>query len=158
MDPITPCLWFDGNAEEAAEFYVGLFPDSRIDVVTSAPADYPSGKAGDVLVIYFTLAGRSFMALNGGPGFPFTQAVSLSIDCADQAEVDRFWQALSAHPEAEACGWVRDRFGLSWQIIPRMLPRLLADPDRALARRAMEAMMDMKKIDLAALEAAAKAG
>lgn len=156
MDRISICLWFDGNAQQAAEFYTGLFPDSRIDEVTRSPADYPAGKTGDVLTVAFTLAGRSFLGLNGGPEFSFTEAVSLSTDCADQAEVDRYWQALSAHPESEACGWVKDRFGLSWQIVPRVLPRLLADPDRNKARRVMEAMMRMKKIDIAALEAAAK--
>lgn len=155
MDKITTCLWFDGKAKEAATFYTALFPDSRIDQVTHSPSDYPAGKEGDVLLVEFTLGGRSFLALNGGPGSPFTQAISLSIDCEDQAEVDRYWNALSAHPENEQCGWVKDRFGLSWQVVPCALPKLLADPDRAKARRAMQAMMTMKKIDVAAVKKAA---
>ncbi|HEX2066038.1 MAG TPA: VOC family protein [Candidatus Thermoplasmatota archaeon] len=154
---ITPCLWFDGQAEEAARFYTSLFPDSRIDKVVRAPADYPSGKKGDVLVVDFILMGQRFSALNGGPYFKFNEAVSFTIPCADQAEVDRYWKALSAMPEAEQCGWVKDRFGLSWQIIPTRLHQLLADPDRAKAGRVMEAMMEMKKLDVAALERAAKA-
>ena len=155
MDKISTFLWFDGQAEQAATFYTSLFPDSRIDGITRAPADYPSGKRGDVLTVEFTLAGRSFHALNGGPQFKFTEAISLSIDCADQAEVDRYWSALSAHPENEQCGWVKDRFGLSWQVVPSALPKLLADPDGAKAKRVMEAMMKMKKIDIAALQRAA---
>jgi len=155
MDKISTHLWFDDQAEEAATFYTGLFPDSRVDEIMRAPADYPNGKAGDVLQVTFTLVGRSFLALNGGPGYPFTEAISLSIDCDTQAEVDRYWEALSAHPENEQCGWVKDRFGLSWQIIPTLLPTLLADPDREKAGRAMEAMMKMKKIDIDALKRAA---
>ncbi len=151
---IKPCLWFDRNAEEAANFYVSLLPDSRVDEVVRAPADYPSGKAGDVLVVEFTLAGQKYTGLNGGPHFKFNEAVSFQIDCADQAEVDRLSDTLSAVPEAEQCGWVKDRFGLSWQIVPRRLTELLADPDRERARRAFEAMMDMKRIDIAALERA----
>jgi len=153
---ITPCLWFDGQAEEAAKFYVSLFPDSHIDQVVKAPADYPSGKKGDVLLVEFTLMGRSFSGLNGGPYFKFNEAVSFVIPCKDQAEVDRYWKALSAVPEAEQCGWVKDRFGVSWQIVPVLLDRLLADPDRAKAGRAMEAMLKMKKLDIAALERAAE--
>ncbi|MFL6861463.1 MAG: VOC family protein [Allosphingosinicella sp.] len=153
---ITPCLWFDGRAEEAANFYAGLFPDSRVDAVTRSPADYPAGKAGDVITVEFTLMGRPFMGLNGGPAFAFTEAVSFSILCDDQAEVDRYWDALIADGgEASVCGWLKDRFGLSWQVTPKILPRLLADPDRARARRAMEAMMTMGKIDVAAIERAA---
>lgn len=159
MDKVEICLWFDGNGEEAARFYVSLLPDSRIDAVTRAPADYPAGKEGDVLTVRFTLAGRSFMALNGGPGFPFTQAASLSVDCEDQAEVDRLWDAIVAGGgQPVACSWIKDRFGLSWQIVPRRLPELLADPDPARAKRAMEAMMTMVKIDVAALEKAVDGG
>lgn len=153
---ITPCLWFDGQAEEAAKFYVSLFPDSHIDQVVKAPADFPSGKKGDALVVEFTLMGRSFSGLNGGPYFKFNEAVSFTIPCKDQAEVDRYWKALSAVPEAEQCGWVKDRYGLSWQIVPTMLHRILADPDRAKAGRVMEAMLKMKKLDIAALERAAR--
>jgi predicted 3-demethylubiquinone-9 3-methyltransferase (glyoxalase superfamily) len=156
MSKITPCLWFDGQAEEAANFYVGLLPDSHIDRVQRSPADYPSGSAGDVLVVYFTLAGQSFMGLNGGPEFQFNEAVSFTIDCEDQAEVDRLWDMLTTDGgEPVQCGWLKDRYGLSWQIVPRRLPELLADPDPGRAKRAMEAMMTMVKIDVAALERAA---
>jgi predicted 3-demethylubiquinone-9 3-methyltransferase (glyoxalase superfamily) len=154
MSKITPCLWFDGNAEEAANFYASLLPDSRVDAVVRAPSDYPSGSAGNVLVVEFTLAGEKFTGLNGGPYFTFNEAVSFQIDCDDQAEVDRLTEALSAVPEAEQCGWVKDRFGLSWQIVPRVLKEMLADPDRAKAKRAMDAMMEMKRLDIAALEEA----
>jgi len=143
MNDVTPCLWFDGQSEEAANFYVSLFPDSRVDKVTRSPADYPSGKAGDVLTVEFTLAGRPFMILNGGPEFSFTEAVSMSIPCDDQAEVDRLWGALSAEGGSPGpCGWLKDRWGLSWQIVPKVLPELLADPDRSRGRRAMEKMMN----------------
>ena len=156
MSKITPCLWFDGNAEEAANFYVTLLPDSRIRKVQRSPADNPSTPEGAVLVVEFTLAGQDFMGLNGGPQFPFTEAVSFSIDCEDQAEVDRLWDALTADGgKPVACGWLKDRFGLSWQIVPRELPRLLADPDPARAKRAFQAMMDMVKIDVAKLREAA---
>ena len=155
-DKIAPCLWFDGQAEEAAHFYAGLLPDSHVDAVHRAPADYPSGKKGDVLTVEFTLAGRQFIGLNGGPHFTFNEAVSFQIYCDDQREVDRLSEALSAVPEAEQCGWVKDRFGLSWQIVPRRLLALMTDPDAARARRAMEAMLTMKRIDIAALERAAE--
>ncbi len=152
---ITPCLWFDTQALDAAEFYCTLFPDSRVDHVQRAPSDYPSGKAGDVLVVEFTLNGQTFTGLNGGTYFTLNEAVSFQIDCADQAEADRFTEALSAVPEAEQCGWVKDRFGLSWQIIPRRMTELLGDPDPARAKRAFDAMMTQKRIDIAAIEAAA---
>jgi predicted 3-demethylubiquinone-9 3-methyltransferase (glyoxalase superfamily) len=152
---ITPCLWFDGNAEEAARFYTSVFPDSRIDEVDRAPADYPSGKAGDVLIVTFTLNGQKFTGLNGGPNFKFNEAVSFQIDCKSQGECDRFTEALSAVPDAEQCGWVKDRFGLFWQIVPARLTELLGDSDRDRARRAFEAMMTMKRIDIAAIERAA---
>ena len=156
MDKIKPCLWYDGQAQQAAEFYVSLFPDSRIDRVSRAPADNPSTKEGAVLVVEFTLAGRGYQAMNGGPGNPFTWAVSLSVDCADQAEVDRLWDGfLAGGGQPSQCGWLKDRWGLSWQIVPAALPRLLRDPDPARARRAMQAMMTMVKIDVAALERAA---
>jgi predicted 3-demethylubiquinone-9 3-methyltransferase (glyoxalase superfamily) len=156
MSKIKPCLWFDGTAEEAANFYVSLLPDSRIRHVQRSPADNPSTPEGAVIVVEFTLAGQDFMGLNGGPMFKFTEAVSFSIDCEDQAEVDRLWHALTADGgEPSRCGWLKDRFGLSWQIVPRALPQLLADPDPDRARRAMQAMMGMGKIDVAALRRAA---
>ena len=155
MSGITPCLWLDGNAEEAAKFYTALFPDSRVDRVQRAPGDYPSGKAGSVLMVEFTLMGQSFMGLNGGPLFKFNEAVSFQIPVETQAEVDRLSDALSAVPEAEQCGWVKDRYGLSWQIVPRQLTRLIGDADATRAKRAFDAMMRMKRIDIAALERAA---
>ena len=154
-EKVAPCLWFDGRAEDAANFYASLLPDSHVDAVHRAPADYPSGKQGDVLTVEFTLAARKFTGLNGGPHFRFNEAVSFQIYCDDQREVDRLTAALSAVPEAEQCGWVKDRFGLSWQIVPRRLLALMTDPDAAKARRAMEAMMKMKRIDIAAVERAA---
>ena len=154
MSKITPCLWFDGQAEEAASFYVSLLSDSHIDQVVRSPADTPSGPEGSVLLVEFTLAGQEFTALNGGPHFKFNESVSFVIDCADQEEVDRLWEALTADESAEQCGWLKDRFGLSWQIIPSALPRLLSDPDTAKTNRVMNAMLGMKKIDIAELERA----
>jgi len=155
MSRITPCLWFDGKAEEAATFYVSLLPDSRIESIMRAPADNPSTPKGAALVVEFTLAGRRFMGLNGGPQFRFTEAVSFVIDCADQAEVDRLWDALTADGGAPGrCGWLKDRYGLSWQVVPRALPELLGGPDRERAGRAMQAMMTMSKIDIDALRRA----
>ncbi|AYG93792.1 VOC family protein [Brevundimonas naejangsanensis] len=151
---ITPCLWFDGQAEEAAAFYVSLFPDSRIDQVARAPTDYPGGKAGDALTVAFTLNGVAFTGLNGGPYFKFNEAVSFQIDCEDQVEMDRMTNALSAVPEAEQCGWVKDRYGLSWQIVPRRMSEMLTSGTPDQSRRLMEAMMPMKRLDLAALERA----
>lgn len=155
MSGITPCLWFDGYAEEAATFYASLFPGSHVDAVHRAPGDYPSGKAGDVLLVEFTLMGRPFTGLNGGPQFQFNEAISFQIPVESQAEADRFADALSAVPEAEQCGWVKDRFGVSWQIVPRQLISLFGDADRARAKRAFDAMMRMKRIDIAAIERAA---
>ena len=155
MSDITPCLWFDGNAEEAANFYASLFPDSHVDVVHRAPSDYPSGKAGGVLMIEFTLIGRPFTSLNGGPQFRFNEAISFQIPVETQAEADRLADALSAVLEAEQCGWVKDRFGVSWQIVPRLLVSLIGGADPARAKRAFDAMMQMKRIDIAALERAA---
>lgn len=155
MDKISPCLWFDGAAEEAANFYVSLFPDSRIDAVNRSPGDTPSGPKDIVLTVEFTLAGRSYTGLNGGPDFTFSEAISLSIDCDDQTEVDRYWDALIANGgEPSVCGWLKDRFGLSWQVVPRRLPEMLASPDREAAGRALAAMLKMAKIEVAELEAA----
>jgi predicted 3-demethylubiquinone-9 3-methyltransferase (glyoxalase superfamily) len=158
MGKVFPCLWFDGNAEEAASFYVSLLPDSHIDKVWRSPAETPSGPAGTVLTVDFTVAGQQVQGLNGGPEFRFTEAVSFVIDCADQAEVDRLWEALTANGgEPGPCGWLKDRFGLSWQIVPRRLDELINDPDPERARRAMEAMLTMGKIEVAELERAADA-
>ena len=155
---ITPCLWFDRNAEEAVRFYTSVFANSSVDQVHRSTVDYPGGKEGSVLLIAFTLAGQSYLALNGGPYEKFNNAISLSVDCEDQAEVDRFWTALTADGgQPVQCGWLKDKFGLSWQIVPRRLPELLSDPDTAKTRRVMQAMMQMVKIDVAELEAAAVA-
>jgi predicted 3-demethylubiquinone-9 3-methyltransferase (glyoxalase superfamily) len=152
---VTPCLWFDGQAEQAASFYVSLLPDSRIDQVFRSPADTPSGPAGMVLVVEFTLAGRKFSGLNGGPQFRFTEAVSFQIACEDQAEVDRLWAALAEGGTPSQCGWLKDRWGLSWQIVPTRLIELLNDADAGRSRRAMTAMLEMTKLDIAELERAA---
>jgi predicted 3-demethylubiquinone-9 3-methyltransferase (glyoxalase superfamily) len=155
MSKIAPCLWFNGDAETAAEFYVSLLPDSRIDKVQRSPADTPGNKAGEVLVVEFTLAGQRFLALNGGMSFPHSPAVSFQIDCDDQAEVDRLWDALLDGGAAQQCGWLSDRWGVPWQIIPRELQALIGDPDPARAGRAMQAMLGMIKIDVEALRRAA---
>ena len=158
MRTLYPCLWFDGNAEEAANLYVTLLPDSHVDKLWHSPAETPSGPAGMVLTVDFTLAGQRFQALNGGPEFQFNEAVSFVIDCDDQAEVDRLWEALTADGgEPGPCGWLKDRFGLSWQIVPRRLDELVNDPDPERTRRAMEAMLTMGKIEVAELERAADA-
>lgn len=155
MDKITPNLWFNDNAEEAAAFYSGLFPDSRIEAIHRSPADNPSTKKGEVLVVEFTLSGRTFVGINGGPQFHFTEAVSLQIDCEDQSEVDHYWDQLIANGGSPVqCGWCKDRFGLSWQVVPRRLGEMISSPDREAAGRAMKAMMEMIKLDVAALEAA----
>ena len=153
---ITPCLWFEDQALEAAEFYTSVFPDSSIVTVQRAPADTPGPKAGSVLVVQFKLAGQDYQALNGGPHDKFNDAISLSVSCNDQTEVDRYWSALTAGGgKPVQCGWLKDKYGLSWQIVPKRLPELLADPDPGKAKRVMEAMMKMVKIDVAVLEAAA---
>ena len=156
MDKITPVLWFDGQAEEAARFYTSLIPNSRIDEVQPAAADTPSGPKGMPLTVEFTLGGRSYVGLNGGPDFKFTEALSLQILCEDQAEVDRLWTALVADGgEHSVCGWLKDRFGLSWQVIPKQLLELTNGPDRDAAERVMQAMLKMTKIEIADLERAA---
>jgi len=152
--PITPCLWFDGDAEAAADFYVSLFPDSRIlDVARYGEAG--PGDRGTVMTVSFELNGRPFLALNGGPQYTFTEAVSFQIHCDTQEDVDRYWGALTERGEPGPCGWLKDRFGLTWQVVPTMLPKLLADPEPARAQRAMTAMMQMGKLDIAELEKAA---
>ena len=163
MSKIAPCLWFNGQAEDAARLYTSLFPNSRIDKVNRSPADNPSTPAGAVLTVDFSLDGQHFIGLNGGPDFHFTEAVSFSIDCADQAEVDRYWDALIAGGgEPSQCGWLKDRFGLSWQVVPRQLNEMLESSDHEAAKRAMEAMLKMSKLDVAKLREAyedkAKAG
>jgi predicted 3-demethylubiquinone-9 3-methyltransferase (glyoxalase superfamily) len=153
MSKIAPCLWFADEAEEAAKFYVSLLPDSRIDKVQKSPSDYPGGKAGNVLVVLFTLAGQEYMALNGGMRFEYTNAISFKIDCADQAEVDHLWNGLTEGGGAPGqCGWLKDRYGVSWQIVPSIMPGLLGGPDRAGSQRAMAAMMKMNKLDIAVLQ------
>ncbi|HEY6001900.1 MAG TPA: VOC family protein [Anaeromyxobacter sp.] len=151
---IAPHLWFADEAIEAANFYVSLFPDSRVDSVTPIPADTPSGPAGSVQVIEFTLAGQQFMAINAGPLDPFNHAISFVVNCADQAEVDRLWDALSKGGTIEQCGWLKDRYGVSWQIVPTVLGEMMKDEDRTRARRVMEAVLGMKKLDIAALRRA----
>jgi predicted 3-demethylubiquinone-9 3-methyltransferase (glyoxalase superfamily) len=154
MSKISPCLWFDSEAEEAAKFYVSLLPNSRIDRVQRNVMDSPAGKAGTVLVVDFTLAGQRFIALNGGTRFEYTHAISFHVDCADQAEVDRLWNALSDGGSVEQCGWLKDRYGVSWQIIPTVLGEMLGDPDQAKAQRVMQAMLQMVKIDIEGLRRA----
>jgi predicted 3-demethylubiquinone-9 3-methyltransferase (glyoxalase superfamily) len=154
---ITPCLWYDGTAEEAATYYVGLLPDSRIDNIVRAPSDNPSNVEGAVMVVEFTLAGTPYIGLNGGPQFPFTEAVSFQILTDDQAETDRLSDALIAGGGSQGnCGWLKDRWGLSWQVTPRRLLELLSSSDPDTARRASQAMMTMYRIDIAAIEAAAR--
>ena len=152
---IYPCLWFDGQAEEAATFYAGLLPDSHVDRVFRPPADTPSGPAGMVLVVDFTLGGERFQGLNGGPDFTFNEAISFVIECDDQAEVDRLWDALTADGgEPGPCGWLKDRFGLSWQIVPVEFLDMVADGAPDQVQRTMGAMQTMRKMDVAALRAA----
>ncbi|MFD7920918.1 VOC family protein [Streptomyces sp. NPDC059740] len=153
MQKITPFLWFDTEAEEAAEFYTGIFEESRI-VEVARYGEAGPGPAGSVMTVTFELAGQRHVALNGGPQFVFTEALSLSVDCADQAEVDYFWTRLSEGGQEGPCGWLKDRYGLSWQVVPRVLPRLMADPDPERAARVTRAMLAMGKLDVARLEAA----
>jgi predicted 3-demethylubiquinone-9 3-methyltransferase (glyoxalase superfamily) len=153
MQKISTCLWFDTQAEEAANFYVSLFDDAEVTDVQRLEGT-PSGD--NVALVFFRLAGKEFMALNGGPQFPFTEAVSISVGVGDQAEVDRLWTALTADGGEEGqCGWLKDRFGLSWQVIPERMGELLSDPDPERRQRAMQAMLKMQKIDLEVMEAAA---
>ncbi len=149
MPTIVPNLWFDGDAESAAAFYTSIFPGSRIDALVRAPADNPSTAAGEILLVRFTLDGQPFVGINGGPAFRFSEAVSFQIDCADQAEVDRFWDTLVAGGgEHGPCGWLKDRYGLSWQVVPRGLDAYLEGSDADGAARAMRALLEMGKLDL----------
>jgi predicted 3-demethylubiquinone-9 3-methyltransferase (glyoxalase superfamily) len=152
---ITPCLWFDFNAEEAVNHYLSIFRNARILEISHYGDAVPSLK-GKVLTILFELEGQQFQALNAGPQFPFTEAISLSVNCEDQQEVDRLWSALSAGGSTGQCSWLKDKFGLSWQIVPRRMMELLTDPDKDKAARAMRAMMQMTKIDLAQIEQAVR--
>ena len=156
MPKITPCLWFDTEGEEAARLYTSVFPNSKIVEVTRYGNAGPRPE-GTVMTVSFELDGQAFVALNGGPEFTFDEAVSFQVDCETQDEVDAYWSKLSEGGEEGPCGWLKDRFGLSWQIVPRVLPELLADPDREKAQRVMAAMLKMKKIDIDELERAAAA-
>ena len=154
MTRIAPCLWFNGDAEAAATFYAATFPDSRVDAVNRAPGDYPAGKRGDVLTVEFTVLGLRFLGLNAGPAFRFNEAVSFQVYTDDQAETDRYWDAIVGNGgSASQCSWCKDKWGLSWQIVPRALMAALSNPDKAASKRAFEAMMTMRKIDVAAIEA-----
>ena len=151
----TICLWFDHDALEAARFYAATFPDSRVIAVRKSPSDYPNGKAGDVLTVEFTVLGQRFLGLNGGPNFTFDEAVSFQVFTDTQEETDRYWNAIVSNGGQESmCSWCKDKFGLSWQIVPRALMDGMNDPDPAVAKRVMEAMMTMRKIDIAKIEAA----
>ncbi len=151
----TICLWYDGTAVDAAQFYAETFPDSAIGAVMRAPGDFPSGKQGDVLTVQFTVAGIACMGLNGGPAFRHNEAFSFQIATDDQAETDRLWNAIVNNSgEESACGWCKDKWGVSWQITPRVLIEAITDPDPAVARRAFDAMMSMTRIDIAAIEKA----
>jgi predicted 3-demethylubiquinone-9 3-methyltransferase (glyoxalase superfamily) len=151
----TLCLWYDGTALDAARFYAATFPDSRVDAVHHAPGDYPAGRKGDVLTVEFTVAGIPCLGLNGGPQFKPDEAFSFQIATDDQAETDRLWNAVVDNGgQASACGWCKDKWGLSWQITPRALTDAITDPDPAAAKRAFDAMMEMGKIDIARIEAA----
>ena len=152
---IAACIWYDGAAEQAATFYAATFPDSHVDAVHRSPSDYPDGEAGQVITVEFTVCGMAFLGLNGGPRFPHSEAVSFQVYTDDQAETDRLWNAIVDTGGAESdCGWCRDRWGLSWQITPRALMTAMSNPDKAAAKRGMEAMMTMRKIDIAAIERA----
>ena len=156
MQTITPCLWFDTEGEEAAQFYTSLFPNSRITHVARYGSAGPRPE-GTVMTVEFELDGQQFVALNGGPDFTFNEAISFQVSCEGQDEVDRYWTALSEGGAEGPCGWLKDKFGVSWQIVPTALPRLLSDPDREKSQRVMEAMLKMGKIEIDALEEAAQA-
>ena len=153
MQPITPCLWFDDKAEQAVRFYTSILPNSKIGQISHYGASGPRPK-GLVMTVAFKLNGQDFMALNGGPNFTFSPAISLVIKCETQDEIDRYWDKLSADKDAEQCGWLKDKFGVSWQIVPAIIERLVADADPAKAERVMAAVMKMKKLDIAELKRA----
>ncbi|MCC9602346.1 VOC family protein [Stieleria sp. JC731] len=152
---IALCIWFDGQAEEAANFYTSLFPDSEVEYVMRSPIDWPGGKVGDVLLVGFSIAGQKYQALNGGPQQEFNERISISVSCEDQAEVDRYWDALTANGGSEImCGWLKDKFGVRWQIVPEPFTAMLLEGDDQCRKRAMDAMGAMKKLDLAQLRSA----
>jgi len=154
MQKIVPFLWYSKKAEEAAAFYASIFPNSRVTRVTALPSESPSGPQGSVKIVEFTLFGQSFTAMSAGPLDPFNHAVSFVVNCENQAEVDRYWNALLQGGSPEQCGWLKDKFGVSWQIVPTVLFEMMASPDRAKAKRASDAMMKMVKLDIAPLQAA----
>lgn len=154
IQKITPHLWYSKEAEEAARFYASIFPDSKVDSVATLPVETPSGPPGSVKVVGFTLCGQSFTAIGAGPFEPFNHAISFMVSCEDQAEIDRYWNALLQGGSAEQCGWLRDKYGVSWQIVPAALGGMTASPDREKAKRALTAMLGMVKLDLAALNKA----
>jgi len=155
IQKITPFLWYNKEAEEAAAFYASIFPEARVTRVTALPTDSPSGPAGSVKIVEFELFGQQFTAMSAGPLDPFNHAISLLVSCKDQAEIDRYWDGLLADGGTpEQCGWLRDRYGLCWQIVPARFDEMMADPDRARAKRVADAMLKMVKLDIAALEAA----
>lgn len=156
MQKITPCLWFDTQGEDAAKFYTSIFPNSKILEISRYGSAGPRDE-GTVMTVQFELDGQQFLALNGGPEFTFSEAISFQVSCESQEEVDRYWNSLSEGGEEGPCGWVKDRFGLSWQIVPTALPRLLTDPDREKSQRVMAAMLKMRKIEIDELEEAAAA-
>lgn len=156
MSKVSTCLWFGKDAEAAVRFYVSVMPGSSIENIQRSPGIWPGGEAGDVILVTFTLGGQSFQALNGGAPANYGTAASISVECSDQAEVDRLWAALTANGGSEImCGWLRDRWGVPWQIVPELLPRLLADSDQAVSGRVFDAMKEMVKLDIAALGRAA---
>jgi predicted 3-demethylubiquinone-9 3-methyltransferase (glyoxalase superfamily) len=154
MQKITPFLWYAKEAEEAAAFYATIFPNSRVNRVSALASESPSGPPGSVKVVEFVLFGQPFLAMSAGPLDPFNHAISFVVNCVDQAEIDRYWNALLQGGSGEQCGWLKDRYGLSWQIVPTVLGEMMADPDRVKAKRASDAMMKMVKIDIGALQAA----
>jgi predicted 3-demethylubiquinone-9 3-methyltransferase (glyoxalase superfamily) len=159
LNKITPCLWFDHQGEDAAKFYTSIFPNSKINEVSrygEAGKEIHGREPGSVMVVAFELNGQSYTALNGGPIFKFNEAISLQIECEDQKEIDYYWEKLNegGDPESQQCGWLKDKFGLSWQVVPKIMGKLMTDPDPAKRDRAMAAMMQMKKLDIAALEKA----
>jgi len=154
LEKITPHLWFVKEAEQAAQFYASIFPDSRVDRVTVLPSDSPSGPAGAVKMVEFTLFGQPFLAISAGPLDSFNHAISFVVNCDDQREIDRYWEALLQGGQAEQCGWLKDKYGVSWQVVPSELRRMMTDPDRDRARRATDAMLKMVKLDIAGLRSA----